>query len=93
MQASMIFAAANILFTAGTFMLSIKVVKNRNIPNDLDLSGSVLTIVALSCMLAGYNELHMNTSVLFTIPTWTFWVFVVLCTVQNKFYTRKELVS
>ena len=72
-------------------MLSIKVVKNHKILNDLDLSGSILTVAALSCMIAGYNELQMNTSVLFTIPTWAFWVFVSICTVRNRITTKKAL--
>lgn len=56
-------------------MLSIKVVKNHKILNDLDLSGSVLIVAALSFMMAGYNELQMNTSIVFTIPTWSFYLF------------------
>jgi hypothetical protein len=76
MNAENIFMFANILFTIGTLLLFSKVFKNRNILNDFDVYGSILTMNALFCMLIGYAMLEMYLPFLFAIPTTLFWLYV-----------------
>ena len=76
MNTENIFMVANILFTFGTLLLFSKVFKNRNMLNDFDLYGSVLTTIALFCMLIGYIMLKMYLPFLFAIPTTLFWLYV-----------------
>lgn len=74
----------NILFTVGTLFLFKKVVNNRNMLNDFDLYGSLLTTMALFCMLIGYLSLQMYLPLLFALPTTLFWMFVSIYTLSYK---------
>ena len=84
MNADIIFTLANMVFAVGTLFLLYKVIKQRNMLNDFDLIGSLLTTTALILMLAGYKMLDMLGSIVFMIPTLAFWITVSIYTVQNK---------
>ena len=82
-SAEHIFTAANILFTIGTSLLFIKVIRNRIRLHDFDFTGSILTTVALILMLFGYHELKMFISILFLMPTLLFWAVVSVYSGKN----------
>lgn len=75
-NAEYIFMAANIVFTIGTLLLFIKVIKNRSMLHDFDLMGSIVTTAALMLMLLRYYEFKMFSSIFFLMPTLLFWLFV-----------------
>jgi len=83
-----LFIMANIIFTIGTTLLFLKVIRNRNTLKDFSLQGSVLTMVAILFMVAGFLTLRMYVSALFLIPTMLFWVFVSSTCVYNKYLAR-----
>lgn len=70
------FTLANIIFIIGTLLLFSKVIKNKDILNDFDLIGSILTSLGMFMMLAGYYKFSMFLSIIFSMPTFLFWVFV-----------------
>lgn len=83
MNPEYIFTSANVVFTIGTFLLFLKVVKNRNMLNDFDVVGSGLTAIALVLMVAGFIYISMYISVLFMLPTLAFWVFVTVYSMKK----------
>lgn len=74
-----IFTIANIIFTVGTARLFLQVIRNRDTLKDFDLTGSVLTMVAILVMIMGFFNIGMYISLLFILPTMAFWVFVSAC--------------
>ena len=84
MDAELIFTSANVIFTIGTIVLFKKVLKNRNMLKDFDFIGSFMTTVAMALMIRGYFELDMTSSILFSIPTFSFWLFVSIYSCKYK---------
>ncbi|MFZ3168202.1 MAG: hypothetical protein WA130_11355 [Candidatus Methanoperedens sp.] len=74
-----IFTIANIIFTIGTARLFLQVMRNWSTLKDFDFVGSVLTLVAILVMIAGFFNGGMYVSLLFILPTMLFWVFVSAC--------------
>ena len=76
MNVENVFVFANILFTIGTIRLFIQVFKNRDSLKDFDFFGSIITSNALGAMMIGYYYLEIINSILFAIPTLSFWIFI-----------------
>lgn len=91
MNVENIFIFANILFTIGTVRLFIQVFKNRDSLKDFDFFGSVITSNALAAMMIGYYYLEMFNSILFAIPTLSFWVFISIYTGKQFFGLNKVI--
>ena len=83
MEMEHIFTAANIIFTIGTLRLFKTVIKNRASLHDFDLIGSLLTSGALFLMVIGYLENRMIVSFVFLLPTFGFWIFVSMYSLNN----------
>jgi hypothetical protein len=91
MSSETIFTIANIIFTIGTVRLFLQVIKNRNTLKDFDLTGSVLTMVAILVMIVGFFSLGMYVSLLFILPTMAFWAFVSACGFSQ--YLKRAVVE
>lgn len=89
-NAENLFTLANIVFTIGTLLLVRKVITNRNRLSDFDITGAILTTTALVLMLAGYSLLGMGASLLFTLPTFLFWLFVSVYSIKGKMYSEES---
>ena len=83
MSAESTFLVANILFTCGTLLLLMKVMKNRISLHDFDLAGAILTTLALIVMIVGYYELESFSNIVFTIITLLFWAVVSIFSAKN----------
>ena len=83
MNLEYIFTLANIVFTIGTLLLSVKVIKNRNMLKDFDVVGSGLTMCALFIMMVGYTVLEMWVAMAFMSPTLIFWIIVTVFSINN----------
>ena len=84
MSFEFMFTIANILFTIGTVLLFRRVVKNRTMLKDFDLYGSLLTTIALFCMLVAYLDIQIYLPLLFALPTTLFWLFVSVYTLVYR---------
>ncbi len=82
--AEYIIILANLVFTAGTALLFQKILKNRNVLKDFDLSGSLITAAGSLIMAVGYFEMGMFGSILSVVPTLGFWLFVSVYTFKNR---------
>ena len=87
MDAELIFTSANVIFTIGTIVLFRKVLKNRNMLKDFDFIGSCMATIAMALTIRGYFELDMTSSILFSIPTFSFWIFVSIYSCKYKLST------
>lgn len=82
-QSEYIFMYANMLFTLGTILLFKKVIADKNVLYNFDVVGSIITLFALTTMLIGYWNLQMYVAMLFSMPTWLFWLFVIIYSKEN----------
>lgn len=77
-------SSSGLVFTVGTIFLLVKVLKERKSLKNYDLTGSFLTSFALLMNVIAYHELNYTSTVLLTLPTFSFWFIVTLIKVSNK---------
>lgn len=77
MYENIVFSIANFLFLISSYPMIKNVLKNKSVLNGYSFFGAILTFLGIYFMIIGFILIRNFFSVLFVLPTFFYWFFVI----------------